>query len=57
MRSHEHYIDDRMMKSCFAAFRTKWHMKHSRNLTTVCVELTNPDSNLETNSEDLAIIG
>jgi len=45
------------MESSFAAFRIKRHMKHSGNLTMVCAELTNPDSNLETDSKDLAIIG
>ena len=57
MRSCRHYIADRMMESCSDAFLTKRNMEHSKKLMMVCVELINPDPNLETGSEDLAIIG
>jgi len=42
------------MKSYSAAFHTK---RHSGKLITVHAGFTNPDPNLETDSEDLAIIG
>ena len=34
------------MESCSTAFYIKRHKKHSEELTTVCAELTNPDSSL-----------
>jgi len=59
MRSREHYIADRMMESYFPSyiFHTKRHMMHSGKLKIVCAALTNPNSNLEIDSEDLAITG
>ena len=57
MRLCKYYIACRMMESCFAVFHTKRHMKHSGKFMMICAELTNPNPNLGTDSENLAIIG
>ena len=57
MRSQENCIANRMMESSSAAYHIKRHMKHSKRLVMVCVELTNLLQNLEIDSEDLDIIG
>jgi len=57
MRSRELCIADRMIESYFAVFPTKRHRKPSRKLTTICAEITNPNPNLGTDSEDLATTG
>jgi len=57
MRSREYYIVNHMMESYSAAFHTKRHMRHSRQLTMVQAYLTNQDPNSRTDSEDLVIIG
>jgi len=57
MRSQEHFITDRMIESSSVACHMKTLRKHSKRLTTVCVELTNPVENLEIDSEDWDIIG
>jgi len=54
IRSREHYITDHMMESYSTAFHIKRHIKPSEKLVTVCAELTNPDPNLEIDSQDLA---
>jgi len=46
-----------MTESYSATFRTKSHRRHSGKLTTVCMELTNPDPSLGIGFEDLATIG
>ena len=47
MWSQEHCITDRMMESSSIVCHTKKHMRHSKKLMTVCVELTNLVQNLE----------
>jgi len=43
-----------MMESYSDVFHIKKHRKPSGNLTMICAELTNSDSNLEIDSENLA---
>jgi len=56
MRSCKYCIADRTMESYSDACHTKRYRRHSKKLMMVYVELTNPDPNSETGSEDLAII-
>ena len=55
--SREHCIVDHMMESSSVACHTKKHMRHSKKLMTVCVELTSSVQNLEIDSKDWDIIG
>jgi len=57
MRSREHYIIGRMMKSYSNTFHTTRHMRRSKKLMTVYVELTNLELSSETGFEDLAVTG
>ena len=41
MRLHGHYIADRMMEFCSAAYHTRKHMKHLGKFTMACAELAN----------------